>query len=118
MKVKNVMTKNPKTVTKKDRLEKVLKILSEYKITGCPVVDHRKHVVGVITQSDILRIIDVHAKINRTDSDFFSLLLLVLKEGEFEEMKGTLKDILQLTVDEFMNKKVVTIDDNENLTRL
>ena len=115
MKIESVMTKNPKTLKKNDKLEKVLKILAEKKISGCPVVDSKKKVIGVITQTDILKIIDVHSKIIRTGTDFFSLLLSVLQDKKYDEMKEALKSVLKLKAGNFMNKKVITIKADKDL---
>ena len=115
MKVKNIMTKKIRTVKKQDKIKKVLKILTKYKITGCPVVDAHKNIIGIITQTDILKIIDVHTKINVTGTDFFSLLLYVLKSKGYNEMSEILNNIMEMRVSEFMNKRVITIGDEEDV---
>jgi len=49
-----VMTPNPIVVAPQDTLARVLYLLSHYKLSRLPVVD-RRHLVGIITRSDILR---------------------------------------------------------------
>lgn len=106
--VKDIMTKNPVTVTPNDRLKKVLNVLSKNKISGCPVVNRDKNVLGVITQTDILNSIDVHSKIHKSGNDMFSLVLAVIKSERYDDLKKMIKKVMEMPVKNFMKKKVVT----------
>ena len=53
--IHQVMTRSPITVKPSDSLAHVLYLLSHYKLSRLPVLDHRK-LVGIITRSDILRV--------------------------------------------------------------
>lgn len=52
--VSEVMTKNVISVKKDADIHEVSRLLSENKISGLPVVDDDNHVVGVITEADVL----------------------------------------------------------------
>ncbi|WP_242016635.1 chloride channel protein [Pseudanabaena cinerea] len=52
--ISQIMTKNPITVSPQESLTQVLYLLSYYKLSRLPVIDHRK-LVGIITRSDVLR---------------------------------------------------------------
>ncbi|SNQ62018.1 CBS domain-containing protein [Candidatus Methanoperedens nitratireducens] len=52
--VSDVMTKNVISVKKDANLHEVARILSENKISGVPVVDDMNHVIGIVTEADIL----------------------------------------------------------------
>ncbi len=54
MRVKDVMTTNPWTVRVQTSLKDVADILARQKISGLPVVDDQEHVVGVVSECDIL----------------------------------------------------------------
>jgi acetoin utilization protein AcuB len=54
MKVKEIMKKNPVTITPDTPFEEALKIGQEKKIGSFPVVDNGK-LVGIVTESDIVR---------------------------------------------------------------
>jgi acetoin utilization protein AcuB len=54
MKVKEIMKKNPATITPDTPFEEALKIGQEKKIGSFPVVDNGK-LVGIVTESDIVR---------------------------------------------------------------
>ena len=57
IKIKSIMTKNPITVLPDLTVEETAEILLENKISGAPVVDDKGKVVGVITQTDIFKIL-------------------------------------------------------------
>ena len=57
IKVKNIMTKDPITVPSDYTVEETADVLLKNKISGVPVVDHNKKVVGVITQTDLFKVL-------------------------------------------------------------
>lgn len=114
MLVREAMTKDAVTVKPDDTLEYLLDLMAKNNISGCPVVS-RKNVIGVISQTDILKLIDVHSKIQTPDSVLFPLILAVIKSEHYDSLKEALKDILNLKVKDFMSKIVVTIDVDEDI---
>jgi len=54
-KVKEVMTKSPKTIRKGRLAEEALKILREYKIDEIPVVDEKNRPIGLVDVQDLLK---------------------------------------------------------------
>lgn len=113
MKAKDIMTKRPITVGPTDTLGKVVRILADKKISGCPVVDKGK-LVGIVTQTDVIRTMDVYEKINKGD-DLFSLVVAVIKSNEYDSMKVQLKKMLNMKVREFMKKKVIFIEEDDDV---
>jgi acetoin utilization protein AcuB len=57
IKVKEIMTHSPITVPFDYTIEETAEILLSNKISGVPVVDKNRQVVGVITQSDLFKVI-------------------------------------------------------------
>lgn len=57
IKVRSIMTKKPVTVSPDFTVEETAELLLDKKISGVPVVDAREAVVGVITQTDIFRVL-------------------------------------------------------------
>ena len=57
MLVKNWMSKKPVTVPFDFTIEETASMLLENNISGAPVVDNDKQLVGVITQTDIFKVI-------------------------------------------------------------
>lgn len=54
MLAKNIMTKDVITVRPEDKVERAAKILLENKISGIPVVDENNHLLGIITEKDLM----------------------------------------------------------------
>ena len=55
MKVKDVMTATPLTLRGKDSLEMAALVMLEDKISGIPIVDETDRLVGLLSETDILR---------------------------------------------------------------
>ena len=55
--VKDIMTKNPICVTPDNTIEETARILMEHKISGVPVVETHGEVVGIVTHSDLCRVL-------------------------------------------------------------
>ena len=74
------MSRKTITLKKSDTAKKAIKILSRNRISGCPVVDSKNNILGIVTQSDIVKLIDVFSGIK--SGDFFSLVESVIKGNE------------------------------------
>jgi len=55
LQVKDIMTRDPVTVTPDDTVEHAAQVMLENTISGLPVVDDQGQVVGILTQSDVFR---------------------------------------------------------------
>lgn len=51
---KDVMTTNVKTISAEAPFQELVQLLSRHRISGVPVVDEKKRVVGIATEADIL----------------------------------------------------------------
>ncbi|MEF3169494.1 MAG: CBS and ACT domain-containing protein [Deltaproteobacteria bacterium] len=56
VKAKDIMTANPLTIRENDSVEKAAVIMLDNRISGLPVVDENRHVVGLITQTDVFKV--------------------------------------------------------------
>ena len=57
LRIKNVMTKNPVTVSWNYTIGETAEILLQHDISGVPVVDEDGHVIGIITKGDLFRVL-------------------------------------------------------------
>lgn len=55
MKVKDVMTSSPLTLKGDESLEKAAVVMLGSKISGIPVVDEKDHLIGLLSETDVLR---------------------------------------------------------------
>jgi CBS domain-containing protein len=61
--VRELMTSNPKTVRPDTTVKEALRVLDEHNVTSLPVVDGAGHIVGVVSEADLIR--DLVAPDNR-----------------------------------------------------
>jgi CBS domain-containing protein len=57
LKVEKIMTQNPITISPSATIGEAAWLMLEYKISGLPVVDKAGNIVGIITESDIFRMV-------------------------------------------------------------
>jgi len=87
LRVKEIMTRNPVSVTENETVEHAAQVMLEHTISGLPVLDAGGKVVGIITQSDVFRA--------------FMHITGVLQGGvqfalRLEDKPGILKDVADL----------------------
>lgn len=56
IKIKDIMTPDPLVLVETDSVERAAVIMLENKISGLPVINDQREVVGIITQTDILKV--------------------------------------------------------------
>ncbi|MFH1768142.1 MAG: CBS domain-containing protein [Candidatus Omnitrophota bacterium] len=105
MLVKELMTKNVITVSPEASLKDVGKILKEKKISGVPVVNDAGRVVGVITITDLLRILGRIYQWREMEKGKEEMNLSEMYEQEKEKAK--VKDV--------MTKDVVSLSEEDTL---
>ena len=57
LRIEKIMTRNPKTISPDATIGQAARMMMEQKISGLPVVDDSSSVVGIITESDIFRMV-------------------------------------------------------------
>ena len=87
IRAKNVMSRKITTVTEGVNIKHVMRLLAENKVTGVPVVSEDMHLLGIITEKDILK---------------------ALLYG---------KDVKSKTAGELMTSHIVTFEEDEDLRR-
>ena len=118
-KVKDVMTKDVTTFSPDASVYDCAKILREKRISGAPVVDESEVVVGVLSETDIIKIIESKdVKINLILPSPLDVLELPvrMKLGLDEVMKSA-KKAASARAEDVMSKKVVTIHEEEDISK-
>ena len=87
LQVKEIMTRNPITLSMDDTVEHAAQAMLEHTISGMPVLDAHGELVGIITQSDIFRAF-MHITGARQGGVQFALRL--------EDTPGLIKDVVDL----------------------
>lgn len=97
------MHSNPYTVSSGDSIEQVIEKFIEYRTSGLPVIDNIRHIIGFVSDGDVLRYMakqDVHIV-----GESFSLVL-----PDNEEFVAKSKDLLQKNVLEIATKHTMTVE--------
>ena len=109
LKAKDIMTKDVVTIHPEATVEELARLLIEHKISGVPVVDNEKKLVGIVTENDLIR------KNKRfhipTVIRLFDAYIL-LGSGKAEE---EIKKMAATTVNEIYTQKVVSITEETSL---
>ena len=83
IRAKNVMSRKITTVTEGVNIKYVMRLLAETKVTGVPVVSEDMHLLGIITEKDILKALlygkDVKSK---TAGELMTTQLVTFEEDE------------------------------------
>ena len=87
IKIKHIMTKNPITVPFDFTVEETAEVLLKNKISGVPVLNHDKEIVGTITQTDLFK-----ALISLTSAGAKGLQFAF----EVEDRPGSIKEIADI----------------------
>ena len=106
MHVHDVMTSDVLSIQKFESIMHVAQIISERNISGLPVVDKENHVIGIITEADILSILGI-----RKENTFKDLLKHILGEPLPECKMGDF-------VGDIMTSPAVTIKPRANISQV
>lgn len=55
--IREIMTPNPVTISPDETIGTAAQLMLKYMIGGLPVIDHQGQLVGIITESDIFRVV-------------------------------------------------------------
>jgi acetoin utilization protein AcuB len=98
IKVKDIMTKDPLTVSPDCTVEETAELLMEHKISGVPVVDEGGKVVGVITRDDLFKVLIALSGLGRHGIQF---------AFQIEDRAGSIKELTDVIRDH--NGKIASI---------
>ena len=105
-KVEEIMTRDVITATENDTVLNIATVLKENSIAGVPVVNDREEVVGVVSVSDILKLLDDF----HWYTPFFSAMdILHLHSDELEDVKRDIEEVSEMKVKDAMSKNPKTI---------
>ncbi len=105
MLVKDIMTKDVITVSPDTSLKEIGRIFKEKRISGTPVVDKTGNIVGIVTLTDLLRILEQIYKWKALEKRMNGLKLSEMRETE--KAKATASDI--------MTRDVATVSEDSTI---
>lgn len=102
MKVKDLMSRNVVSATQSTSFEKIWKIIFEKRVSGVPIIDHTKRLLGIISEEDLIE------KLYPTHAEYF----FDPSSRDFEEMEKNVADVIFLRAKGIMSKNVYTTTPN------
>jgi CBS domain-containing protein len=109
--IENVMQKNVIKFNELDKIVDVAQSLRDNKISGAPVVDENNKVVGIISEGDIMRLLEVHQpRINLILPAPLDLIELPIKmKYQLDDIAEDMQRDASTVIDQIMTKKVIKI---------
>lgn len=116
MQIKDIMTENVVFCSPGDPVKHAARLMKEHKVSGIPVVEQGK-VVGMITENDILKLLEVPEKDNQLwlPSPFEVIEIPIRELISWEETRHILNDAGSRDVADIMSHPVVTARPSESL---
>ncbi len=118
MNVEDVMQKNVIKFNELDKIVDVAQSFRENKISGAPVVDDENHVVGVISEGDIMRLIEIHSPkiVNLILPAPLDLIELPIRmKYELDEVAEDMQKAGSTVIDQIMTKKVIKVKNDSSI---
>jgi len=84
IKISDIMTKDPITIPLDYTIDEAAQILLEHKLSGAPVVDDEGQIAGVITQTDIFRVLVLFTGVKKAGIQF---------AFQLEDRPGSIKEV-------------------------
>lgn len=110
LRAKDIMTKEVIFVTKEQTVNQVISILMEKNISGVPVVDERGHVVGIVTEGDL-----IYRSKKLEIPRYFTILDSYIFLDNTKKMEEQIRKMVGYKVEDIMTKEVVTVSAGDTI---
>jgi len=118
VKVKDAMEKYVIKFHTDDKITDIAQSLRDNKISGAPIVDKDNKVIGIVSEGDIMRLLEVHSpRINLIlPSPLDWIELPIRMKYEFDEIAEDMNKAASVHISEIMTKKVITIKEDDDIS--
>ena len=118
VKVKDAMEKYVIKFHTDDKISDIAQSLRDNKISGAPIVDKDNKVIGIISEGDIMRLLEVHSpRLNLIlPSPLDWIELPIRMKYEFDEIAEDMNKAASVHISEIMTKKVITIKEDDDIS--
>lgn len=107
-KAKDIMTTDVKVARETDTIQDIANVLITEKIGGVPVVDEDNKVLGIISETDIIK---KEKYVN--PPEYITFLQGLIYLNDFKKMEHDIKDISATKVKDLMSKDVIKVYEND-----
>ena len=102
LKAKDIMTKNVISVTRDTPIIQVIALFADNNITGIPVVDDNTHLIGILSEKDVLGLLYTPEDETMTVNDFMTQPPVFFDENE------SLLDVCYCLINHYFRRIPVT----------
>jgi CBS domain-containing protein len=116
--VKDAMEKNVIKFHADDKISDVAQQLKDNKISGAPIVDDNNKVIGIISEGDIMRLLEVHSpRLNLILPSPLDVIELPIRmKYELDEIAEDMNRAASVLIGEIMTKKVYTMKEEDDIS--
>ena len=105
---KDIMTTDVIVANKNDIIANVANLLIKEKIGGLPVVDEENKVVGIISETDIMK------KESHVDSPrMLNFIQVIIFLDDMKKFEDEMRAIAAYKVEDLMSKDIITVNEND-----
>lgn len=105
---KDIMTTDVIVANKNDIIANVANLLIKEKIGGLPVVDEENKVVGIISETDIMK------KESHVDSPrMLNFIQGIIFLDDMKKFEDEMRAIVAYKVEDLMSKDIITVNEND-----
>ena len=105
---KDIMTTDVIVANKNDIIANVANLLIKEKIGGLPVVDEENKVVGIISETDIMK------KESHVDSPMMlNFIQVIIFLDDMKKFEDEMRAIAAYKVEDLMSKDIITVNEND-----
>jgi CBS domain-containing protein len=111
-KVEEIMTRKVVTVKETDSLQDVATIFKANRISGAPVLNDKEEVVGVVSEADILKVLDTFHWYTPV---LTTLDILHLREEQSHDIQQDIEKASEMKMEEIMSTNPETISPDTSI---
>ena len=113
MRARDLMTKEVVTIGPKTTVMEAARLLREHRVSGLPVVDENRRVLGMVTERDVLL-----KRIAPTEPGMMNLFLSLFDETEAKKYADDVRKMFAATAEEIMTKPVISVEAGEDALKV
>lgn len=118
----DIMIRDVYTAHRDDKVQTVLEKFAQYRISGMPLVDNANHIVGYISDGDIMRYLGRHVDVSVTSwigavGFYYGTTMTddAYNQMDIDELKENVQDVCEKTAGQVGVRRVITIEEDDNL---
>lgn len=116
MKIRDIMVKDVVSLRPSDTVKVAFEKFHEHGISGCPVVNEKGEVIGIFTETDLLRSLNKYQREFRMIyPPYIPIGISFVETKKQKKVLTTLQEIGNTTIERIMRTSVITVSPDESI---